>query len=74
MESDAARMCELLIGLPDITVLGIDDEPGPLVVHVESSGLVRACLGCREPGRVHARAKVTLVDLPACRILADARG
>jgi transposase len=64
VESDATRMCELLIGLPDITVLGIVDEPGPLVVHVESAGLVRACLGCREPGRVRARAKVTLVDLP----------
>jgi hypothetical protein len=30
-------MCELLVGLPAVTVLGIDDEPGePLAVHVET--------------------------------------
>jgi hypothetical protein len=29
VDSDATRMCELLIGPPDITVLGIVDEPGP---------------------------------------------
>jgi transposase len=64
VESDATRMCELLVGLPDVVVLGVVDGDGPLVVHVESAGLVRACLGCSRPGRVRARAKVTLVDLP----------
>jgi transposase len=64
VESDATRMCELLIGLPDVIVLGVVDEPGLLVVQVESAGLLRECLGCREPGRVRARAKVTFVDLP----------
>jgi hypothetical protein len=30
-------MCELLVGLPDVTVLGIDDEVGfPLSIHVET--------------------------------------
>jgi hypothetical protein len=30
-------MCELLVGLPAVTVLGIDDEPGePLAVHLET--------------------------------------
>ena len=61
MESDATRMCELLIGLPDVTVLGIVDEPGPLVVHVESAGLFGACLGlpgawpCTSSCEGHAR-------------------
>jgi len=30
------RMCELLVGLPDVEVIGVDDpEPGRLVVVVE---------------------------------------
>jgi hypothetical protein len=34
---DATRMCELLVGLPKVTVLGVVDEgPGtPIVVHIE---------------------------------------
>ena len=32
MEIDPTRMCELLIGLPDIDVIGVDDpDPGRLV-------------------------------------------
>jgi transposase len=64
VESDATRMCELLVGLPDVIVLGVVDRPGPLVVHVESRGLARSCLGCERDGWVRARSKVTLVDLP----------
>ena len=33
MEIDPTRMCELLVGLPDIDILGVaDPEPGRLVV------------------------------------------
>ena len=65
MERDATRMGQLLVGLPDITVLGIVDEHGgPLAVHVESVGLARECLGCGGGGWVRARADVELVDLP----------
>ena len=36
METNATRMCALLVGLPDVTVLAVDDQPGgPLRVHVE---------------------------------------
>ena len=36
MESEPTRMCELLVGLPEVNVLGIDDVAGdPLRVHVE---------------------------------------
>ena len=32
-------MCELLVGLPEVNVLGVDDVAGePLRVHVESPG------------------------------------
>jgi hypothetical protein len=37
VESDPTRVCELLVGLPDVNVLGVEDDPGvPLQVHVES--------------------------------------
>ena len=57
-------MCELLVGLPDVTVLGVVDGPALLEVHVESRGLPRSCIGCERTGWVRARSKVTLVDLP----------
>ena len=40
-------MCELLVGLPDVNVLAIEDRPGgPLGVHVETRGGRPACGGC----------------------------
>ena len=36
MESDPTRICELLVGLPEVNVLSIDDVAGdPLRVHIE---------------------------------------
>ena len=47
METDTPRMCELLVGLPAVTVLGIDDEPGePLAVHVETKTERPRCRTC----------------------------
>ena len=44
VELDPTRMCELLVGLPDVNVLAVEDRPGgPLGVHVETRG--------RRPGR-----------------------
>jgi transposase len=66
VEVDPTRMCELLVGLPEVIVLGVDDAPGgPLRVRVESQldqGWCRSC-GCR--ARVKDRDPVELVDL-AC--------
>ena len=57
-------MCELLVGLPDVKVLGIDDDHvGPLVVHVESRRR-RGCRGCGLAGLVKDYSQVELVDLP----------
>ena len=39
MECDATRVCELLVGLGDVEVLGVDDEGGPLGVHIRLWGL-----------------------------------
>jgi transposase len=58
-------MCELLVGLPDVKVLGIVDHAGgPLEIYIESTGLPRCCLGCAGNGRIKDRDNVELVDLP----------
>ncbi len=59
------RMCELLVGLPDVDVLGVIDRPGePLVVKVETRGLMPRCEGCDRPAELKDRDEVTHVDLP----------
>jgi transposase len=65
VESNATRMCERLVGLPDVNVLAVDDQPdGPLRVHVESRRPRPACPACSQPARVKDRPVVELVDLP----------
>ncbi|HEV2308892.1 MAG TPA: ISL3 family transposase [Acidimicrobiia bacterium] len=66
MLTDPTRVSESLVGLPDVVVLGVDDEPGsPLVVHVEQAGERPACFGCGAAPVVKDRQRVVLVDLPA---------
>ena len=37
METNATRMCERLVGLPDVKVLAVEDQPGQEIeVHVET--------------------------------------
>jgi len=58
-------MCELLVGLPDVVVLGLDDvKGGPLVVVVEQAGRRPECVGCGQLPQVKDRDTVELVDLP----------
>jgi transposase len=58
-------MCELLVGLPEVSVLGVVDVIGdPLRVHVEMRTEGRRCGGCGAPARVKERPEVELVDLP----------
>jgi zinc-finger of transposase IS204/IS1001/IS1096/IS1165 len=66
VETNATRMCALLVGLPDITVVGIEDQPGePLRVHVETTVEVTGCAGCGTRAWVKDRPPVELVGLPA---------
>ncbi len=67
MESDPIRICQILVGLPDVAVLGVDDPPGglPLTVHVESTAGPARCPRCGGPGWVKDRPVVVLTDLPA---------
>jgi hypothetical protein len=58
-------MCELLVGLPDVNVLGVADDPGrPLGIHIESRQSRPMCRVCGSAGEVKDRPEVTLVDLP----------
>jgi transposase len=59
-------MCELLVGLPDVNVLGIDDESGhPLAIHVECRGVRPRCPSCSGAVVVKDRPVIQLIDLPA---------
>jgi hypothetical protein len=60
------RMCELLVGLPDVEVVGVDAvEPGRLVVMVAAREDRPSCERCGMGAWVKDRREVDLVDLPA---------
>ncbi len=66
MEVDPTRMCELLVGLGDVEVLGVGDEAGgPLRVHVRRRARRPDCGGCGGPLWSNGERPVELVDLPA---------
>lgn len=59
-------MCELLVGLPDVDVLGVDDvEPGRLLVVVAAREQRPSCGRCGTAAWVKDYREVDLVDLPA---------
>ena len=65
---DATRMCQLLVGLPQVTVLGVDDGlvDTPIVVHIETQlELPERCRSCSTLAAIKDRPQVALVDLPA---------
>ena len=66
MEVDPTRVCELLVGLGDVEVLGVDDEAGgPLRVHIRRRAPRPACERCGGPLWSDGERSVVLVDLPA---------
>jgi transposase len=66
VETNATRMCELLVGLPDVNVLGVQDDPGePLRIHIELRSSVVGCPACGVVAHLKDRSVVELVDLPA---------
>ena len=57
MECDPTRVCELLVGLGDVEVLGVDDEAGePLRVHIRRRAAETAVRGLRRAVVVQRRA------------------
>ena len=65
MESDPTLMCELLVGLGEVDVVGInDDGRGLLWVTVRSRSSRPVCAGCAGPVWSKGDRPVRLVDLP----------
>ena len=65
MVTDPMRVSQVLVGLPDVVVLGVDElVDRTLVVHVEQAGQRPACLGCGSLPVVKDRQPVRLFDLP----------
>jgi len=62
--TDPIRMCELLVGLPDVNVLAVEDDTS-LKVHIELRDPSRRCPDCGEVGGLKERRRVELVDLAA---------
>jgi transposase len=66
VEFNHTRICELLVGLPEVNVIRLEEQSdGGLVVLIESvlpDGIV---CGCGSPVSVKERPIVRLVDLPA---------
>jgi ribosomal protein S27AE len=66
VETDPHGMCDLLVGLPEMTMLGITEVVGGLLrVHVQTRALRPGCPNCGTLARVKERPVVELVDLPA---------
>ena len=66
MECDPTRMCERLVGLGDVEVLGVDDKAGePLRVHIRRRGPKPDCGDCGALLWSDGERPVELVDLPA---------
>ena len=65
MEENSTRICELIVGLGDVEVLGVDDVAGgPLGVHIRSRARP-TCAGCGGSVWSKGAAVVKLVDLAA---------
>ena len=65
MEKDSKRIAEILVGLLDINLIGVEENvEGPLRIHIESRSSRPLCPICE--GRVHQNGirTVELVDLP----------
>jgi len=65
VERNHIRMCELLVGLPDVNVLGIEDggPDTPVRIHVETRGSRPRCRECGGGVGVKERPLIELVDL-----------
>ena len=64
MSSDPIAMCELLVGLGEVTVLAVTDTAGGLRIEVETRAVRPMCSNCEVPVVVKDRDMVELTDLP----------
>lgn len=64
LSSDPIAMCELLVGLGEVTVLDVTQRGDQVRVTVETRGTRPVCPGCEVPVVVKDRDAVELTDLP----------
>ncbi len=64
MSSDATRMCELLVGLPDVDVLDVVETADALVVTIATRGARPSCPACAGAVVLKDRTDVAHADLP----------
>ena len=64
LECDPVRMCEILIGLPAVDVIGLDASAHVLKVHVECQRTTVGCPSCGVVAHVKDQRPVRFVDLP----------
>jgi transposase len=58
-------MCELLVGLPDVSILGVHGKAGDVLrIYIESRSERPGCSNCGVLAHVKDRSAVELVDLP----------
>ena len=66
-------LAEKMLGLPGVVVLDVEDEPGELIVTVESTKAKAHCPSCRRRAQAQDRVVVHLRDLHisgrACRLV-----
>ena len=69
MEANPIRVCELMVGLVDVDVLGVEDFGAdvPLRLHIEDQGPRPTCEGCGFAAEFKVRPQVVLVDLCGVR-------
>jgi transposase len=61
---DPARICEILVGLPEVNVLGVDDSVAVLEIHVECRTARPGCPECEVIAQLKDQRIVSLADLP----------
>jgi len=64
LETNPTRMCELLVGLPDVNVEGVDDWPRWLRIAITTRAERPMCPACDGAVWRHDGLEVELVDLP----------
>ena len=62
METEPTRMCALLVGLPDVTVIGVGEWPDWLRIVIVTELAPPSC--CGVVAHRHGVREVELVDLP----------
>ena len=63
METDPTRMCELLVGLPDVNIKGVGDWPRWLRIEITTRAERPSCPGCGGGVWHHDDVDFELVDL-----------